>query len=185
MDPEVARNVKQDQRTYDLLAHQVTYKIGSKTAEGPLQKILLNDVSAVARHGEILAVVGPSGAGKSTFLDAISGRINGSDLEGGFLVNGAPMDATFRRVSGYVMQDDQLYPLLSVRETLMFSARLRLPDSMSAAEKAARVDTTIAELGLASCADTRIGNESARGISGGEKRRVSVGVDLIHDPSVL
>eukprot|EP00850_Spirogloea_muscicola_P012935 SM000085S23285 [mRNA] locus=s85:456020:458587:+ [translate_table: standard] len=83
------------------------------------------------------------------------------------------------------MQDDALFPMLSVRETLLFSARLRLPASMTAAEKRERVDMLVDELGLRGCADTKIGNEEVRGVSGGERRRVSIGVDLIHDPAVL
>jgi ABC-type multidrug transport system ATPase subunit len=79
-------------------------QIVTKTKEGSTEKVLLNRVSAVARHGEMLAVVGPSGAGKSTFLDAIAGRINPSSLDGGILVNHKPMDHGFKRLSGYVMQ---------------------------------------------------------------------------------
>ncbi|CAN5974709.1 unnamed protein product [Sphagnum jensenii] len=124
----------------------------------------------------MLAVVGPSGSSKTTFLDAMASRINRRSLSGQILVNQSPMDATFKRVSGYVMQDDALFPHLTTRETLMFSARLRLPGSMSNQEKARRVDSLIQQLGLVECANTYVG---------GERRRVSIGVDLIHDPSVL
>lgn len=73
----------------------------SKKSKGVVEeKVLLNNVSARARHGEILAVVGPSGAGKSTFLDAVAGRIRGSSLQGDMLLNGKPVDSTFRRISG-------------------------------------------------------------------------------------
>lgn len=142
-------------------------------------------VSAAARPGQILAVVGPSGAGKSTFLDAIGGRIHPASLQGTILVNGAPMQTGFRRISAYVMQDDALFAQLTVRETLLYSARLRLPGSMSLAEKAARVEDILTQLGLARCADTLVGNESRRGVSGGERRRTSIGIELIHDPAVL
>ena len=77
-------------------------------------------------------------------------------------MNGKPIEEGFKRLSGYVMQDDQLFPMLTVRETLMFSARLRLPGSMSLEEKRERVDMLILELGLQSCADTVIGNEQVR-----------------------
>lgn len=74
----------------------------------PKSRLLLKDVTAGARHGEILAVVGPSGAGKSTFLDAVAGRISGSNLRGHILVNGRPADSSFRRHSGYVATAEQL-----------------------------------------------------------------------------
>ena len=117
------------------------------------------------------------------------------------------MTSAFQRVIGYVMQSDALFPMLTVKETLLFSARLRLPQEMGYTEKRKRVDMLIEELGLQSCADTVIGNEEVsglshicapmtvsltfhlgwqvRGVSGGERRRVSIGVDLIHNPRVL
>eukprot|EP00897_Mesotaenium_endlicherianum_P001005 jgi/Mesen1/10905/ME000095S10239 len=154
--------------------------------EGKAQeKLLLTNVHATASHGQVTAVVGPSGAGKSTFLDAIAGRINPKSLEGRILVNGKEIRGSFKRLSGYVQQDDSLFKMLTVRETLMFSARLRLPSSMSRAEKEQRVETLIQELGLAHCADTVIGNHEIHGVSGGERRRASIGVDLVHDPPVL
>eukprot|EP00897_Mesotaenium_endlicherianum_P006361 jgi/Mesen1/5753/ME000292S04850 len=150
------------------------------------EKTLLHGVHAQAQAGEILAVVGPSGAGKSTLLDAVAGRISAASLGGSILVNGAPMVKGFRRISAYVMQDDALFAQLTVRETLMYSARLRLPAAMSTPEKAARVADLIQVLGLAACADTFIGgDDDVRGVSGGERRRASIGVELIHDPAVL
>eukprot|EP00271_Cylindrocystis_brebissonii_P015736 TRINITY_DN38726_c0_g1_i1.p1 TRINITY_DN38726_c0_g1~~TRINITY_DN38726_c0_g1_i1.p1 ORF type:complete len:608 (+),score=94.63 TRINITY_DN38726_c0_g1_i1:275-2098(+) len=172
--------------TYDLTVESLNYKVMKKNKDKQLEETyLLSNISARARHGQILAVVGPSGAGKSTFLDAVAGRINPASLEGAILVNGKPVDSSFKRFSGYVMQDDALFPMLTVRETLLFSARLRLPNTMSFAEKKERVEGLIQELGLSSCADTAIGNAEVRGVSGGERRRVSIGVDLIHDPPVL
>eukprot|EP00850_Spirogloea_muscicola_P005525 SM000025S08420 [mRNA] locus=s25:636056:639886:- [translate_table: standard] len=176
-----------DHAIYDLTVQDLTYKVTvpATKKQAASEKTLLAGVSARALHGRILAVVGPSGAGKSTFLDAVAGRIDPRSLQGSILVNGKEVDSGFKRQSGYVMQDDALFPMLSVRETLLFSARLRLPASMTAAEKRERVDMLIDELGLRGCADTKIGNEEVRGVSGGERRRVSIGVDLIHDPAVL
>eukprot|EP00850_Spirogloea_muscicola_P005787 SM000027S09568 [mRNA] locus=s27:52714:57126:- [translate_table: standard] len=149
------------------------------------ERVLLNRVSATAKHGEILAIVGPSGAGKSTFLDAVAGRINFHSLQGSIRLNGRDVDQSFKRRSGYVMQDDALFPVLTVRETLLFSASLRLPGYMAWAEKVERVDSLIEELALHHCINTKIGNEEIKGVSGGERRRVSIGVDLIHDPAVI
>ncbi|OMP03185.1 ABC transporter-like protein [Corchorus capsularis] len=145
---------------------------------------ILKNVNCVAKPGEMMAIVGPSGAGKSTLLDVLAGMIPLSKLSGNLLVNNKPMDPShFRRVSGYVTQGEVLFPLLTVEETLMYSARLRLRDGRDKA--AARVKELLEELGLEHVANIRVGGESNRGISGGEKRRVSIGVDLVHDPAVL
>ncbi|KAG0557549.1 hypothetical protein M758_11G135400 [Ceratodon purpureus] len=171
---------------YELSVHDLTYKVISKVRKGETrEKILLNHVSADAHPSEVLAIAGPSGSSKTTFLDALAGRIDRNSLKGQILVNGRPMDSAFKRVSGYVMQDDSLHPHLTTRETLMFSARLRLPGSMKYEEKQQRVKSLIEILGLTACADTNVGDQKVRGLSGGERRRVSIGVDLIHDPGVL
>ncbi|KAG6554029.1 hypothetical protein Mapa_004949 [Marchantia paleacea] len=172
--------------TYSLQVKNLSYKVAVKVnGEGLSQKTLLNDISVEAFAGELLAIVGPSGSGKTTFLDALAGRIAPESLEGEILVNGHPINNSFRRISGYVMQDDALFPMLTVRETLLISARLRLPAIMPLKEKKLRVDNMITQLGLESCANTRVGNEKVRGVSGGERRRVSIGSDLIHDPAVI
>ncbi|KAG6557622.1 hypothetical protein Mapa_000903 [Marchantia paleacea] len=170
---------------YDLFVRNLSYKVAVKSKGGASRKTLLNSICAEAFHGQILAVVGPSGSGKTTFLDALAGRISLSSLEGAVYANGETIDESFKRISGYVMQDDALFPMLTVRETLMYSARLRLPGVMAHDEKRTRVENMINQLGLKLCADTRVGNEKIRGVSGGERRRVSIGADLIHDPPVL
>ncbi|KAG6546016.1 hypothetical protein Mapa_012679 [Marchantia paleacea] len=174
-------------RAFEICIQNLTYKVKvkEKAQKVKKEKTLLNQVTADARHGEVLGIFGPSGSGKTTLLDALAGRIDRTCLEGTVLVNGKPIDHKFKRISGYVMQDDSLFPLLTVRETLLFSARLRLRESMTHAEKLERVELVIQQLGLSVCANTPIGNDEIRGISGGERRRVSIGVDVIHDPSVL
>ncbi|KAL3681208.1 hypothetical protein R1sor_024164 [Riccia sorocarpa] len=178
-------------RAFEICIQNLTYKalmqvrVKEKGQKVKKEKVLLNQVTADARYGEVLAIVGPSGSGKTTLLDALAGRIHRRSLEGTILVNGKPIDSKFKRISGYVTQEDALFPLLTVRETLMFSARLRLPESMASSEKQERVDLVIQQLGLRNCASTKVGNDKIRGISGGERRRVSIGVDLIHDPPVL
>lgn len=143
---------------------------------------LLKNVSFVARPGEVLAIAGPSGAGKSTLLDVVAGRIRPSSPPTSLLVNQLAMEVPqFRRISGYVMQDDALFPMLTVEETLLYSARLRLPASVSMTEKLERVRATMEDLGLSHVARSRVGDQ----LSGGERRRVSIGIDVIHDPAVL
>ncbi|GFP83721.1 ABC transporter g family member 2 [Phtheirospermum japonicum] len=149
-------------------------------------KVLLNGISGEAREGEIMAVLGASGSGKSTLIDALADRIARESLNGTITLNGDVLDSKLLKViSAYVMQDDLLFPMLTVEETLMFSAEFRLPRTMSRSRKKARVQALIDQLGLRSAAGTVIGDEGRRGISGGERRRVSIGTDIIHDPIIL
>ncbi|TVU42243.1 hypothetical protein EJB05_08637, partial [Eragrostis curvula] len=147
---------------------------------------LLNDISGQALRGQVTAILGPSGAGKSTFLDALAGRIAKGSLEGSVSIDGRPVTTSYmKQISSYVMQDDQLFPMLTVLETLRFAAEVRLPPSLSRHEKLKRVWELIEQLGLQTTAHTYIGDEGIRGVSGGERRRVSIGTDIIHKPSLL
>ncbi|CAM0882924.1 unnamed protein product [Alopecurus aequalis] len=149
-------------------------------------KALLDGVSGEAREGEILAVMGASGSGKSTLIDALANRISRDALKGTVTLNGEPLTGNIlKSMSAYVMQDDLLFPMLTVTETLSFAADFRLPRSLSAAKKRTRVQALIDQLGLRAAANTIIGDEGHRGVSGGERRRVSIGTDIIHDPILL
>ncbi|KAJ8620861.1 hypothetical protein MRB53_029390 [Persea americana] len=149
-------------------------------------KTLLDNISGEAKDGEILAVLGASGSGKSTLIDALANRIAKGSLKGTVTLNGEVLQSRMLKViSAYVMQDDLLYPMLTVEETLMFSAEFRLPRSLSKAKKKARVQALIDQLGLRRASRTIIGDEGHRGVSGGERRRVSIGIDIIHDPIIL
>ncbi|KAI3706615.1 hypothetical protein L6452_24487 [Arctium lappa] len=159
---------------------------GSKTEVLSNTKVLLDDISGEARDGEIMAVLGASGSGKSTLIDALANRIAKGSLKGTVTMNGEILESKLQKVmSAYVMQDDLLFPMLTVEETLMFSAEFRLPRALSKSKKRARVEALIDQLGLRNAAKTVIGDEGHRGVSGGERRRVSIGIDIIHDPIVL
>ncbi|KAF7811397.1 ABC transporter G family member 6-like [Senna tora] len=149
-------------------------------------KTLLDDISGEARDGEIVAVMGASGSGKSTLIDALANRIAKGSLKGSVTLNGEAMNSRLLKViSAYVMQDDLLFPMLTVEETLMFAADFRLPRTLSKSKKKMRVQALIDQLGLRNAANTVIGDEGHRGVSGGERRRVSIGIDIIHDPIIL
>jgi ABC-type multidrug transport system ATPase subunit len=144
---------------------------------------ILKNVTCNAPSGQLVAIVGPSGAGKTTLLSILAGAIHPCNISGAILVNGSPMEVSrFRRISGHVTQDDALFPLLTPEESLLYSARLRLKATKS--EAVIRVSELIAELGLSHVAGSTITGTNG-GISGGEKRRVSIGVDMVHDPAVL
>ncbi|CAI6001907.1 unnamed protein product [Closterium sp. NIES-64] len=130
--------------------------------------------------------MGASGSGKTTLLDVLSDRISSRNLTGEISLNGAPVKGdTIRRLSAYVMQDDLMFPALTVRETLMYAAELRLPPTVSRVEKAEKVRRLIRLLGLTKVENSKIGDENNRGISGGERKRVAIGVEMIGDPKIL
>jgi ABC-type multidrug transport system ATPase subunit len=153
----------------------------------PSTKTLLDHVWGEARPREILAILGPTGSGKSTLLDALANRIAHKSLDGDITLNGEKIidGAQLKVISAYVMQDDMLYSMLTVEETLMFAAEFKLPRTWSKKEKIDRVQELIDQLGLRRAANTIVGDEGRRGISGGERRRVSIGVDIVHNPIML
>ncbi|GLT91379.1 hypothetical protein SLE2022_092700 [Rubroshorea leprosula] len=170
---------------------EVVYKVKLEQQEGlcwgtwkAREKTILNGVSGVVCPGEILAMLGPSGSGKTTLLTALGGRLGGR-LFGKITYNGHPFSGAIKRRTGFVAQDDALYPHLTVTETLLFTALLRLPNSLSRDEKVQHVERVIAELGLNRCRDSMIGGPLFRGISGGEKKRVSIGQEMLINPSLL
>ncbi|KAB1199046.1 ABC transporter G family member 11 [Morella rubra] len=151
---------------------------------GESQKVL-EGLTGYAEPGTITALMGPSGSGKSTLLDALSSRLAANAfLSGTILLNGRKTKLSFG-TSAYVTQDENLIGTLTVRETISYSARLRLPDKMLWSEKRALIESTIIEMGLQDCADTVIGNWHLRGISGGEKRRVSIALEILMRPRLL
>ncbi|OMP02187.1 ABC transporter-like protein [Corchorus olitorius] len=170
---------------------EVVYKVKLEQQKGSClggwitrEKTILNGITGVVCPGEILAMLGPSGSGKTTLLTALGGRLTGK-LSGKITYNGHPFSGTIKRRTGFVAQDDVLYPHLTVTETLFFTALLRLPNSLSRDEKLQHVERVIAELGLTRCRNSMIGGPLFRGISGGEKKRVSIGQEMLINPSLL
>ena len=142
---------------------------------------LLDAVSFTLSAGELVAIVGPSGAGKTTLLEAIAGiapptsgsvRFDGIDLHANL--------GTFRSVLGYVPQDDIIHADLPLQRTLRYAARLRLPSSTTAAEVDDAVRDAIDAVGLTEQADVRVGS-----LSGGQRKRASIAVELLTDPHVF
>ena len=132
--------------------------------------------------------MGASGAGKTSLMNAISDRIAKSKtsiLTGDIKVNDSyPLtQKLFGSCASYVMQDDVLFAYFTVREALTFAARLRLKVPIK--EQDERVNNLILKLGLTKCQDTIVGSVLKKTISGGERKRTSIGVELITDPSVI
>ncbi|KAH6768092.1 ABC-2 type transporter family protein [Perilla frutescens var. frutescens] len=147
-------------------------------------KQILNGITGSVGPGEILALMGPSGSGKTTLLKVVGGRLQ-ENVRGTVTFNDVSYSPALKRRIGFVTQDDVLFPQLTVEETLVFAAFLRLPSRMSQRQKYERVELIVKELGLERCRHTRIGGGFIKGISGGERKRTSIGYEILVDPSLL
>ncbi|KAI3436788.1 hypothetical protein D9Q98_006199 [Chlorella vulgaris] len=173
------------QQRASLLSRLNPRRIGSSTNK-PTHRQVLFDVSGSVRPNEVLALMGPSGSGKTSLLSIMGARDQKQmQSEGTVTFNGQPLTKRLKRRVGYVLQDDLLYESLTVQETLYYAAMLRLPRHMSHEDKLRRIDLAVTALGLGQCKDTIIGGFFRKGISGGERKRVSIGVELLINPSVL
>ncbi|KAL1966387.1 hypothetical protein VTN77DRAFT_4529 [Rasamsonia byssochlamydoides] len=149
---------------------------------------ILSGIQGSAPPGEITAIMGASGAGKTTFLDILARKNKRGIVQGDFYVNGEKIsDQDFRSMIGFVDQEDTMLPTLTVHETILTSALLRLPKEMSRFAKEQRVFEVEKQLGIYHIKDQLIGSEEGkgRGISGGEKRRVGIACELVTSPSIL
>lgn len=151
---------------------------------GRVGKVLLNKLSGEAKAGRLLAIMGPSGSGKTSLINVLAGqlpaagrlRLTGQlSFDGRLLKSGAPKVA-------YVRQEDLFFSQLTVRETLSLAAELQLSNKL---DKGRYVNDLLYRLGLGSCADTIVGDNKVRGISGGEKKRLSIACELVASPSVI
>ncbi|MBJ7497665.1 MAG: FHA domain-containing protein, partial [Gemmataceae bacterium] len=150
------------------------------------EKKLIHGVSFTLLAGEFAALMGPSGAGKTTLLNALNGYT--PPAKGDVLLNNYDLYAhfdQFRNVLGYVPQDDVIHRELTVFEALWYSARLRLPPDYDDHEIEQRIKQVIAQLGLEGTENVLIGSPEKKGISGGQRKRVNLAMELLTDPKVL
>ena len=170
-----------DKRCLDMTYDSIEFKVGDKA--------ILSNCSGVVKCGEVCAIMGPSGAGKSSLLNVLAGRSQSVDnisVRGNVYVSGTKVNPVeYRKKIAYVMQDDALMATQTPEETLRFSASLRLPESTSPEEIEKLVNSTISKLGLDSCKDVVVGSEMIKGISGGQRKRTSIGVEIITNPELL
>lgn len=160
----------------------IRYKVSGSNIE----EYILKGISGAVKPGEIMAFLGGSGAGKTTLLDILAMKRKTGQVTGSIKVNGSDIPRKyFTKLIGFVDQDDYLLPTLTVYETVLNSALLRLPRSLSFAAKQARVYQVLEELRILEIKDRVIGNDFERGISGGEKRRVSIACELVTSPLIL
>jgi len=153
------------------------------------KKAVLLDVSGRVKAGQVSAIMGASGCGKTSLLNVLAGRVQAvkkGELTGRLLTNGKVREeGEFRKLMGYVTQDDTLYASLTVQETLRLAAFFKLGKKLAGKALEEYVTGIINDLGLKKCRHTAIGDAMIKGVSGGERKRASIGVELISNPSVL
>nr|CAB3219643.1 ABC transporter G family member 18-like [Phallusia mammillata] len=147
-------------------------------------KQILKGVSGIFEPG-LNAIMGPSGCGKTSLLEIISGRKAEKKFRGLRLVNARPMRDDFCQQTGFTTQDDVLNPNLTVRDHIYYSLILRRHGSMSTGEMELRLEEVINDLGLKSCQNVKVGDWSSRTISGGERKRTAIGMELVSSPKIL
>jgi len=172
----------------DASARQLSLKSGRLDPPEPGRLRLLSGITATFEPGTMTALMGSSGAGKSTLLDVLAGYKTGGYITGDVNINGKPKtDATWRSIAGYCEQVDLHNPAMTVRESLIFAARMRLrPFTLPDEAKMRFAMDIISLLGLRDFADMLVGNEAAgEGLPKHARKRLTVGVELAGNPSIL
>ena len=183
LPPEFVQKATRPSKTMDAANQVVQLHDGRKTGEW----CVLKDCNGKFAAGELIGILGPSGCGKTTLLGSITGSAidlgQSASLNGDILINGKPRMA---HQVAYVPQADNLIPTLTVRECVKYSALLRLPRDMSPDEINDRVESVLRELGIEHIGDSQVGGSGKiRGVSGGERRRVTIAMELVTDPSII
>mmetsp|Transcript_33730 Transcript_33730/g.48833 ORF Transcript_33730/g.48833 Transcript_33730/m.48833 type:complete len:685 (-) Transcript_33730:31-2085(-) len=160
-----------------------------KQKGGKPDKLLLDgSIRGKASSGRMLAIMGPSGAGKTTACLAIAGLVPDSkriSLTGIRYLNGAPLSGDSQLPAAFVKQEDTFFPHMTVRETLAFRVELKLGRKLSAAAREDVVNELMETLSLTKVADTIVGDAKIRGVSGGERKRLSIACEMISSPPVI
>ncbi|KAF5933066.1 hypothetical protein HYC85_029237 [Camellia sinensis] len=144
---------------------------------------LLREVTAAFRRGVLTALMGVSGAGKTTLMDVLAGRKTGGYIEGDIRISGFPkIQETFARISRYCQQMDIHSPQVTIRESLIYSAFLRLPKEVSKEEKMVFVDEVMDLVELDNLKDAIVGLPGVTGLSTEQRKRLTIAVELVANP---
>ncbi|KAL5576927.1 hypothetical protein UlMin_018626 [Ulmus minor] len=147
---------------------------------------LLKEVTGAFRPGVLTALMGVSGAGKTTLMDVLAGRKTGGYIEGDVRISGFPKkQETFARISGYCEQTDIHSPQVTIKESLIYSAFLRLPQEVSDKEKMAFVDEVMELVELNSLKNAIVGLPGITGLSTEQRKRLTIAVELVANPSII
>ncbi|KAJ6229696.1 abc transporter g family member 28 [Anaeramoeba flamelloides] len=153
------------------------------TIKGRSKKVVLKGVTGKIFHGSVTAIMGPSGAGKTTFLNTLCGKASYGIPNGTVKLNGYEESITeYKKVIGFVPQEDIMMRELTVKENMLFSAKLRLDRDMPKKDIKNFVSDVIKTLGLWDVRHSPIGDETKRGVSGGQRKRVNAGLELVANP---
>ena len=183
LPPEFVQKATRPSKAMDAADQVVHLHDGRKEGEW----CILKDCNGKFSAGQLIGILGPSGCGKTTLLGSITGSAmdlgQSTSLYGDILINGQPRRA---HQVAYVPQADSLIPTLTVRECVKYSALLRLPRDMSPDEINDRVESVLRELRIEHIGDSQVGGSGKiRGVSGGERRRVTIAMELVTDPSII
>lgn len=185
ISPQLKAFVESMRKATDMARFGLSFQYNNLSYQprGASRPILHNVTGSIVR-GSLTAVMGGSGAGKSTFINVLMGKL--TNTGGSVTVNDVPHKMKrYKKLIGYVPQDDVVLPELTVRENILHSARVRLPRHWSDAEVQAHVDTVVDCLELSHVQDSLIGTAGRPFISGGQRKRVSVGMELAAAPMAI
>ncbi|KAJ9597819.1 hypothetical protein L9F63_011314, partial [Diploptera punctata] len=159
---------------------ELCYSIKEKKGKGKYMKEILKDVNVEFNSGRLTAIIGPSGAGKTTLLNILSG-FRKQNFKGCITLNGEKQNQRdLRIISSYIPQEFEMHPLLTIRETLLTAANLKLETKISQWKKIAMVNDIVELLGMKKVENTFVGK-----LSGGEKKRLSIGIELLTNPPIM
>uniref|UniRef100_A0A2S2RAU7 ATP-binding cassette sub-family G member 1 n=1 Tax=Sipha flava TaxID=143950 RepID=A0A2S2RAU7_9HEMI len=160
----------------DIEFHDLTYAVNTTAG----QRTILKGINGFFRSGHLTAIMGPSGAGKSSLMNILAGYVS-SDIKGQILTNGHPRNMQlFKKLSSYIMQEDLLQPRLTVIESLSYAARLKIGRELSKEDKKKVVNEVLELLGVSVCRNTYVEK-----LSGGQRKRLSVALELVNNPPVI
>ncbi|KAF9925214.1 hypothetical protein FBU30_004972 [Linnemannia zychae] len=175
--PVLKRKVTRVAHTFDIEFEHLGLTLSNGTS-------ILQNVSGVLRNGRTCAIMGPSGSGKTTLISMLTSKIPKD--EGRILINGQEEDLShYRKLIGFVPQEDIMMRELTVNDILLHSAYMRLPAKLKRSQMTEKVLEIVDFLGLNSVMDSVVGDAEKRGISGGQRKRVNIGMELVTDPSIL
>lgn len=180
--------VKKKRKISELVRRKENKEVNEEKGEEKEWKQILKGITGIVNPGEVLAIMGSSGAGKTTLLNVLAGRGIGK-TNGEVLFNGNHREENkkwIKQQQVYVMQDDIMLKTQTPKEIITFSAMLRISNSKTKEEKIQRVQEIIEEMNIQNCMNTQVGAPGIkRGISGGERKRVAIGTELVTNPSLL
>ncbi|PWA00900.1 hypothetical protein BB558_003037 [Smittium angustum] len=183
----------------EIVFENLTYKVDIKTKtskrtkllgcfknyENTRSKTILDSITGSFKPGKLTAIIGPSGSGKTSLLNLLSGRIGSGNITGNIWLNGRNADnGSLKLVSRYISQEDVMLPTMTVKEIIEMAIRFRI-DKITEKELEERLNDAVETLELQKCLNTQIGDSISKGISGGEKKRTSIAMDMATNSSIL